>query len=111
MLIVFVVLIIVTVCVSVVSTYILLNNEGMYLYHFHFVILIRLDYRWQWVSFFSCASTSVYTFIYSVFYYSRMSKMNGFFQTSFYFGYILIICFGFALFLGICLLILVNYFS
>jgi hypothetical protein len=42
----------------------------------------------------------VYTFLYSVFYYTRMSKMNGFFQTSFYFGYIFIICFGFGLFLG-----------
>ncbi len=59
MLLVYCILIIVSVCVTIVSTYFLLNSE---------------DYRWQWVSFLSSASTAFYVFLYSVYYF--MAKVN-----------------------------------
>ncbi|RXH92277.1 hypothetical protein DVH24_033173 [Malus domestica] len=71
MLLVFLILIIVTVCVTIVGTYFLLNAE---------------NYHWQWTSFFSAASTAVYVYLYSIYYYYAKTKMSGFFQTSFYFG-------------------------
>ncbi|MBA0698633.1 hypothetical protein Goari_000335, partial [Gossypium aridum] len=79
MLLVFLILIIVTVCVTIVGTYFLLNAE---------------NYHWQWTSFFSAASTAVYVYLYSVYYYHVKTKMSGFFQTSFYFGYTLMFCLG-----------------
>ncbi|KAD6795459.1 hypothetical protein E3N88_06355 [Mikania micrantha] len=50
MLLVFLILIIVTVCVTIVGTYFLLNAE---------------NYHWQWTSFFSAASTAIYVYLYS----------------------------------------------
>ncbi|KAL6010671.1 Transmembrane 9 superfamily member 1 [Asimina triloba] len=79
MLLVFLILIIVTVCVTIVGTYFLLNAE---------------NYHWQWTSFFSAASTAVYVYLYSIYYYHVKTKMSGFFQTSFYFGYTLMFCLG-----------------
>ncbi|KAG9132545.1 hypothetical protein Leryth_008477 [Lithospermum erythrorhizon] len=76
MLLVFVILIIVTVCVTIVGTYFLLNAE---------------NYHWQWTSFFSAASTAVY--------YVK-TKMSGFFQTSFYFGYTMMFCLGIGILCG-----------
>lgn len=72
MLLVFVILAIVTVCVTIVCTYFLLNAE---------------DYRWQWTSFLSAASTSGYVYLYSIYYFFFKTKMYGLFQTTFYFGY------------------------
>lgn len=72
MLLVFVILAIVTVCVTIVCTYFLLNAE---------------DYRWQWTSFLAAGSTSGYVYLYSVYYFFFKTKMYGFFQTTFYFGY------------------------
>ncbi|CAB3367735.1 transmembrane 9 superfamily member 3 [Cloeon dipterum] len=72
MLLVFVILMIVTVCVTIVCTYFLLNAE---------------DYRWQWTSFLSAASTSGYVYLYSFYYFFFKTKMYGLFQTMFYFGY------------------------
>ncbi|KAK4391260.1 Transmembrane 9 superfamily member 1 [Sesamum angolense] len=68
MLLVFVILIIVTVCVTIVGTYFLLNAE---------------NYQWQWTSFFSAASTALYVYLYSIYYYHVKTKMSGFFQTAF----------------------------
>ncbi|KAK6131128.1 hypothetical protein DH2020_035127 [Rehmannia glutinosa] len=79
MLLVFVILIIVTVCVTIVGTYFLLNAE---------------NYHWQWTSFFSAASTALYVYFYSIYYYHVKTKMSGFFQTSFYFGYTMMFCLG-----------------
>ena len=79
MLLVFVILIIVTVCVTIVGSYFLLNAE---------------NYHWQWTSFFSAASTAIYVYMYSIYYYCMKTKMSGFFQTSFYFGYTLMFCLG-----------------
>ncbi|KAI9082458.1 hypothetical protein K1719_035601 [Acacia pycnantha] len=85
MLLVFVILVIVTVCVTIVGTYFLLNAE---------------NYHWQWTSFFSAASTAVYVYMYSIYYFYVKTKMSGFFQTSFYFGYTLMFCLGLGILCG-----------
>lgn len=72
MLLVFLILMVVTVCVTIVCTYFLLNAE---------------DYRWQWTSFLAAASTAGYVYLYSFYYFFFKTKMYGLFQTSFYFGY------------------------
>ncbi|GFY90729.1 transmembrane nine 1 [Actinidia rufa] len=85
MLLVFLILTIVTVCVTIVGTYFLLNAE---------------NYHWQWTSFFSAASTAIYVYLYSIYYYYVKTKMSGFFQTSFYFGYTLMFCLGLGILCG-----------
>jgi len=85
MLLVYIILIIVSVCVTIVSTYFLLNSE---------------DYRWQWTSFLSSSSTALYVYLYSIYYFLVKTKMSGFFQTCFYFGYMLMFCFGLGLLAG-----------
>ena len=85
MLLVFLILIIVTVCVTIVGTYFLLNAE---------------NYHWQWTSFFSAASTAIYVYLYSIYYYHVKTKMFGFFQISFYFGYTLMFCLGLGILCG-----------
>lgn len=75
----------VIVCVSITCTYVLLNSE---------------DYRWQWHSFFCCAATSVYVFLYTVHYFYNSTQMSGFLQTVYYFGTSLNFCIGLALFCG-----------
>ncbi|KAG2623286.1 hypothetical protein PVAP13_3KG051600 [Panicum virgatum] len=85
MLLVFVILLIVTICVTIVGTYFLLNAE---------------NYNWQWTSFFSAASTALYVYLYSIYYYHVKTKMSGFFQTSFYFGYTLMFCLGLGILCG-----------
>jgi len=72
MLLVYLILAVVTTCVTIVCTYFLLNAE---------------DYRWQWTSFLSGASTAIYVYIYSTYYFFFKTKMFGVFQTTFYFGY------------------------
>merc|ERR1712080_622860 len=66
---VFLILLTVTICVTIIVCYFLLNAE---------------DYRWQWTAFLSASSTAGYVYFYSFFF---KTKMFGFFQTSFYFGY------------------------
>ncbi|XRB06730.1 transmembrane 9 superfamily member [Pycnococcus provasolii] len=85
MLLVFLILIIVTICVTIVGTYFLLNAE---------------NYHWQWTAFGSAASTAVYVFLYSIHYFFMKTKMNGFFQTCFYFGYTLIFVIGLGIMCG-----------
>lgn len=85
MLLVFTILLLVTVCVTIVGTYFLLNAE---------------NYRWQWSSFCMSASTSAYVFLYSIHYFYFKTKMTGFFQTCFYFGYTAMFCLGLALLTG-----------
>lgn len=71
MFLVFCVLIIVTVCVSIVSTYILLNSE---------------DYRWSWLAFFSSCSSSFYILLYSIYFFVMKTNMTGLLQTAYYFS-------------------------
>jgi len=82
---VYIILIIVSICVTIVSTYFLLNSE---------------DYRWQWTSFLSSASTGGYVFLYSIYYFFMKTKMSGFFQTCFYFGRMTMFCFGLGILCG-----------
>lgn len=81
MMLVYLILIIVIMCTTVVAVYFILNAE---------------NYHWQWISFCSSASTAFYVFLYSVYYFLWKTKMNGFLQVSFYFGYmgLFCICFG-----------------
>ncbi|KAI8521442.1 transmembrane 9 superfamily member 3-like [Branchiostoma floridae x Branchiostoma belcheri] len=72
MLLVLIILAIVTICVTIVCTYFLLNAE---------------DYRWQWTSFLAASSTAAYVYMYSFYYFFFKTKMYGLFQTAFYFGY------------------------
>eukprot|EP00053_Salpingoeca_punica_P013638 m.123412 g.123412 ORF g.123412 m.123412 type:complete len:590 (+) comp16249_c0_seq1:245-2014(+) len=82
MLLVFFILASVTLCVTIVCTYFLLNAE---------------DYRWHWTSFLTGASISIYVYMYSIYYFFFKTKMFGAFQTTFYFGYMAM----FAALLGI----------
>ncbi|CAI8002148.1 Transmembrane 9 superfamily member 3 [Geodia barretti] len=72
MLLVYIIMLVVTVCVTIVCTYFLLNSE---------------DYRWQWTSFCAGGSISVYVYLYSLYYFIFKTKMFGLFQTVFYFSY------------------------
>ena len=135
MLLVFLILLIVTVCVAIVASYFLLNAEN---YHWqvnteisadsngaaplnapcmevqtsvpdqaadllrvslmglrslpcHLVRTVSPDgalapLPTQWTAFGASASTALYVFLYSVHYFVFKTRMNGFFQTSFYFG-------------------------
>jgi len=66
-------------CTTVVAVYFVLSAE---------------NYHWQWLSFLSAGSTSLYVFAYSVFYFMYKTKMTGFLQISFYFGYMTLFCIG-----------------
>lgn len=77
MFLVYCILVIVSICVSIVTTYFLLNHE---------------DYRWHWTAFFSSGSTAIYVFLYSVYYFVVKTHMSGVLQTCFYFGYMAIFC-------------------
>jgi hypothetical protein len=58
------------------------------------------DHRWWWRSFTSGGSTGFFIYAYSFFYYFHRSDMFGFMQSSYYFGYMLIISYAFFLMLG-----------
>jgi len=85
LLVVYVILSIVVVCVTIVSTYFLLSAE---------------DYRWQWTSFLSGASTAGYTFLYTIYYFWTKTHMTGVLQVSFYFGYMAMFCLTLGLVTG-----------
>jgi len=85
MLLVFLILLVVTVCVTIVCTYFLLNAE---------------DYRWQCTSFFAGASTSGYVYLYSIYYFLFKTKMYGLFQTMFYFGHMALFSLGLGIMCG-----------
>uniref|UniRef100_A0A6B2L0V5 Transmembrane 9 superfamily member n=1 Tax=Arcella intermedia TaxID=1963864 RepID=A0A6B2L0V5_9EUKA len=85
LLLVYVILLVVTICVTIVSTYFLLNAE---------------DYRWQWTSFLGGASTGLYVYLYAIYYFFKKTRMSGFFQITFYFGYMAMFCFGMGLLTG-----------
>ena len=85
MLLVFLILVVVTVCVTIVGTYFLLNAE---------------NYHWQWTAFLSAASTAGYVFLYSLYYFVVKTKMTGLFQTFFFFGYTTIFCLGLGVMCG-----------
>lgn len=77
MLLVYIILVMVTVCTTIVAVYFVLSSE---------------NYHWQWLSFLSAGSTSVYVFLYSIFYFFYKTKMTGLLQVAFYFGYMFLFC-------------------
>jgi len=85
MLLVFIILSVVSICVTIVSTYFLLNAE---------------DHRWKWTAVFSGASTGLYVFLYAIFYFYTKTLMTGFFQTVFYFGYMFLFSAGISFLTG-----------
>ncbi|CAF0945674.1 unnamed protein product [Adineta ricciae] len=85
MLLVFLILAVVTVCVTIVATYFLLNAE---------------DYRWQWTSFLAGASSSMYVYLYAIYYFFFKTKMYGMFQIVFYFGYMALFSLGLGIMCG-----------
>ncbi|XP_015169592.1 transmembrane 9 superfamily member 4-like [Solanum tuberosum] len=82
---VFILLLITTALVSIAMTYIQLAAE---------------DHEWWWRSFLCGGSTGLYVFGYSIYYYFLRSDMNGFMQTSFFFGYMACVSYGVFLMLG-----------
>lgn len=79
MLLVYIILIIVTMCVTIVATYFLLNAE---------------DYRWQWTAYLSGGSTAAYVYLYAIYYFVTKTRMSGILQTFYYFGYMGLFCLG-----------------
>jgi len=77
MFLVYCILFIVTLCVTIVSIYFLLNAE---------------DYRWQWTAFLSGGSTALYVFLYAIYYFFTKTRMSGALQTAYYFGYMFMFC-------------------
>mmetsp|Transcript_29073 Transcript_29073/g.56622 ORF Transcript_29073/g.56622 Transcript_29073/m.56622 type:complete len:584 (-) Transcript_29073:286-2037(-) len=82
---VYCILIVVTMCVTIVCTYFLLNAE---------------DYRWQWTVFMAGGSTAGYVFLYAVYFFFNKTHMYGMMQTAFYFGYTAIFCTGLFILTG-----------
>jgi len=83
---VFMILLIVTSCITVALTYFQLSQE---------------DHRWWWSSFFSGGSTAFFIYLYAIFYWFYRSKMTGFLQGSFYFGYLFVVSLYFFYMLGV----------
>ncbi|GAQ91025.1 transmembrane 9 superfamily [Klebsormidium nitens] len=83
--IVFCILIIVTAFITIGLTYFQLTAE---------------DHGWWWRSLFCGGSAAFFIYAYCFYYYYGHSDMTGFMQTSFYFGYMSIICYGSFLLLG-----------
>ncbi|WOL02614.1 transmembrane 9 superfamily member 3-like [Canna indica] len=83
--IVFIILLIVTAFITVALTYFQLAAE---------------DHEWWWRSFLCGGSTGLFVYGYCFYYYFASSDMSGFMQTSFFFGYMACICYGFFLMLG-----------
>ena len=63
-------------------------------------LFLTEDHHWWWRSVFSGGSTGVFIFIYCIYYFKFKARMKGFMQTSFFFGYMSVACFGFWLMLG-----------
>ena len=83
--IVFIILIIVTAFITIALTYFQLAVE---------------DHEWWWRAVLCGGSTGVFIYGYCFYYYYARSDMSGFMQTSFFFGYMWTICYGFFLMLG-----------
>ncbi|KAJ6926283.1 hypothetical protein NC651_010647 [Populus alba x Populus x berolinensis] len=83
--IVFIILLIVTAFITVALTYFQLAAE---------------DHEWWWRSFLCGGSTGLFIYGYCLYYYFARSDMSGFMQTSFFFGYMACVCYGFFLMLG-----------
>ncbi|KAF6150802.1 hypothetical protein GIB67_020885 [Kingdonia uniflora] len=84
--IVFIILISITTFITIALTYFQLAVE---------------DHEWWWRPVLCGGFTGVFIFSYYLYYYYARSNMSGFMQTSFFFGYMTCICYGFFLMLDI----------
>ena len=84
-LIVFLLLLLVTAFMTVAITYFQLAAE---------------DYQWWWRSVFCGGSVAFFVLMYAFYYFHFRSEMTGFMQTSFFFGYVLVGCYGLFMMLG-----------
>lgn len=82
---VFIILILVTSCITIAMTYLQISQE---------------NHKWWWRAVFCGGSTSLFIFGYSIFFYYFESQMTGFMQFAFYFGYTLMACYAFFLMLS-----------
>ncbi|XRB23606.1 transmembrane 9 superfamily member [Pseudoscourfieldia marina] len=82
---VFMILLVVTSFITIALTYFQLAVE---------------DHHWWWRSVLCGGSTGFFIYAYTGYYYMFRSDMSGFMQTSFFFGYNLIVCYAFFLMLG-----------
>jgi len=85
LLLVYLILMVVSICTTIVAVYFLLNVE---------------NYHWQWLSFMASGSTAGYVFLYSIYYFAMKTQMTGLLQTAFYFGYTFVFCAGLFLLCG-----------
>ncbi|UPQ97787.1 nonaspanin [Chloropicon primus] len=83
--IVFLILIVVTAFITIALTYFQLAAE---------------DYHWWWRSILCGGSTGFYILGYCYYYFYYRSEMDGLMQTSFYFGYMGLVCYAFFMMLG-----------
>lgn len=75
----------VCVCMTILIVYLHLNRE---------------DHNWWWLAFAAPASTGIYVFLYSIYYFNHITMMHGFLQTLFFFGYMLLASVAVSLMLG-----------
>ena len=85
LLLVFIIMVIVTAFVTIALTYFQLAIE---------------DHRWWWRSVNNGGITGLYIFLYCFYYFMFKARMHGFLQTSFFFGYMGVVCVGAWLVLG-----------
>ena len=81
----FIILIVVTACITIALTYVQLSHE---------------NHRWWWLSVISGGATSIFVYLYSMYFLVNESHMTGLLQLSFYFGYMGLLCYGLFLMLG-----------
>ncbi len=62
--------------------------------------LAREDHRWWWTTFVNGGATGLFVFMYSFYYFTHRSNMDGVLQLSFYFGYMGIVSYAFFIMLG-----------
>ncbi|KAG2377996.1 hypothetical protein C9374_008618 [Naegleria lovaniensis] len=79
LLLVFLILIVVIACVSIVTTFFLLNSE---------------DWKWVWHCVLVGTSTGFYVFLYSIYFLNTKTRMRGLFQLVFYYGITFMFCAG-----------------
>merc|ERR1719162_1104327 len=75
--------------------------------------LAREEHQWWWATYINGGMTGIFIYIYSFYYYFHRSGMTGILQSSFSFGYMAVVSFGFFLMLGAagfqCSLVFVKY--
>jgi hypothetical protein len=82
---VFLILIMVTSCITIAMIYLLISQE---------------NHRWWWRAVICGGASSFFIYGYSLFFFQYESQMGGFLQTCFYFGYMFIACFALFLMMG-----------